>query len=116
MASHALAIALFTVLTQVLLRRDVPYSAVATVFPLGLLTMMLPISPSGLGVGHVAFKRLFEAIGLAGGATVFNVYLLGQITPCLLGVFWFLSLRRGGKLPTQTEMPEAASALSPIHE
>lgn len=99
MAAHALGMAFFTALTRALLERDVPYAAVATVFPLGVLTLVLPISPSGLGVGHVAFKRLFEAIGLAGGATVFNVYLLGQITPCLFGVFWFLSLRRAGALP-----------------
>lgn len=101
MASHGLCMAFFTVLTEALLQREVPYSSVATVFPLGLLTLVLPISPSGLGVGHLAFKRLFEAIGLSGGATVFNVYLLGQITPCLLGVFWFLSLRRRGELPTE---------------
>jgi uncharacterized protein (TIRG00374 family) len=107
MTYHALLMGFFTVLTQALLQRDVPYSAVATVFPLGLLTLMLPISPSGLGVGHVAFKRLFEAIGLAGGATVFNVYLLGQILPCLLGIFWFLSLKRRGELPTEMP-PEAA--------
>lgn len=106
-AYHALLMGFFTVLTRALIERDVPYSAVATVFPLGLLTLLLPISPSGLGVGHVAFKRLFEAIGLAGGATVFNVYLLGQIVPCLLGVFWFLSLRRRGELPTE---------LPPTHE
>ena len=105
MTFHAASIALFTVLTGTILERDVPYSAVATVFPLGLLSMMLPISPAGLGVGHVAFKRLFEAIGLSGGASVFNVYLLGQMVPCLLGVFPFLSLRRRGELPT--EIPAA---------
>ncbi|MBX3204156.1 MAG: flippase-like domain-containing protein [Labilithrix sp.] len=107
MAFHGLGMAFFTVLTQALLERDVPYSSVATVFPLGLLTLVLPISPSGLGVGHVAFKRLFEAIGLAGGATVFNVYLLGQIVPCLLGVFPFLSLRRRGELPSADASPTA---------
>lgn len=109
MSYHAMLMGFFTLLTQALLQRDVPYSAVATVFPLGLLTLMLPISPSGLGVGHVAFKRLFEAIGLSGGATVFNVYLLGQILPCLLGVFWFLSLKRKGELPTEVpQEPQAA--------
>jgi uncharacterized protein (TIRG00374 family) len=100
MAYHAASIALFTVLTKAVLVTDVPYSAIATVFPLGLLTMMLPISPAGLGVGHLAFKRLFDAIGLAGGASVFNVYLLGTLAPCLLGVFPFLSLKRSGELPT----------------
>lgn len=100
MTFHVLAMGYFTMLTQIILERDVPYASVATVFALGLLSLMLPISPSGLGVGHVAFKRLFEAIGLAGGASIFNVYLLGQITPSLLGVFPFLSLRRRGELPT----------------
>jgi uncharacterized protein (TIRG00374 family) len=100
MVYHGFNLLFFTVLTHVILHKDVPFASIATVFPLGLLTMALPISPSGLGVGHVAFKRLFEAIGLAGGATVFNVYLLGQITLCLFGVFPFLSLKRRGELPT----------------
>lgn len=113
MGFHALVMGFFTVLTQVLLQQDVPYSAVASVFPLGLLTVMIPISPSGLGVGHVAFKRLFEAIGLAGGATVFNVYLLGQIAPCLLGVFPFLALRRQGELPTEAPEDAIASDAAP---
>jgi len=63
--------------------------------------MILPISPAGLGVGHVAFDRLFSMIGLHDGATVFNVYLIGQLTPCLLGVIPYLALRRTGKLPTE---------------
>lgn len=99
MGFHATGIALFTVLTQVITHQDVTYSAVATVFPLGLLTIVLPISPAGLGVGHVAFDRLFAAIGLSGGATVFNVYIIGQMAPCLLGVFPYLTLKRSGALP-----------------
>jgi glycosyltransferase 2 family protein len=101
MVFHAGAMGYFTILTRAVLETDTPLSAIATVFPLGLLSLMLPISPAGLGVGHVAFKRLFEAIGLAGGASVFNVYLLGQLAPCLLGVFPFLGLRRRGELPPE---------------
>jgi uncharacterized protein (TIRG00374 family) len=112
MTFHAAGIGFFTILTKALLERDVPYSAVATVFPLGMLSLMLPISPSGLGVGHVAFKRLFEAIGLTGGATVFNVYLLGTIVPCLLGVFPFLGLKRRGELPTEVAQPKTADQAS----
>lgn len=107
MSFHALCMAFFTVLTEALLHSTISYSAVATVFPLGLLSLLLPISPSGLGVGHYAFERLFAAIGLSGGATVFNVYLLGQILPCLVGVFWFLSLKRSGELPA--EMPSESA-------
>jgi uncharacterized protein (TIRG00374 family) len=99
MIFHAGGIAFFTIVTKAIVQKDVPYSSIATVFPLGLLTLLLPISPAGVGVGHVAFKRLFEQIGLSGGATVFNVYLFGQMAPCLLGVFPFLSLKRRGELP-----------------
>ena len=105
MGFHAGSIAYFTLLTQAIVDKSVPYSAVATVFPLGLLTLLLPISPGGLGVGHVAFKRLFETIGVAGGATVFNVYLLGQMAPSLIGVFPFLAMRRRGDIPTEAEVP-----------
>jgi uncharacterized membrane protein YbhN (UPF0104 family) len=112
MAVHAAAMGLFTVLTRAILDRDVAYSAVATIFPLGILTMVLPVSPAGLGVGHVAFDRLFSAIGLTSGATIFNVYLLGQITPCLLGVFPYLALKKRGAMPTAAEA-EAAGIPSP---
>jgi hypothetical protein len=99
MAMHALGMALFTSLTEAITGQDVPYSSVASVFPLGVLTMILPISPAGVGVGHVAFDRLFSAIGLSGGANVFNVFLIGQIAPGLLGVFPYLALKRSGDLP-----------------
>jgi len=101
MAVHCGTMGFFTVLTRVITETDVPFSSIATVFPLGILTMILPISPAGLGVGHVAFDRLFSMIGLHDGATVFNVYLIGQLTPCLLGVIPYLALRRTGKLPTE---------------
>jgi uncharacterized protein (TIRG00374 family) len=100
MLAHAATMAFFTVLTRVLLSEDVPFSSVATVYPLGILTMILPISPAGLGVGHIAFDRLFAMIGLHDGATVFNVYLIGQLAPCLIGVIPYLALKRTGKLPT----------------
>ncbi|AKU96300.1 hypothetical protein AKJ09_02964 [Labilithrix luteola] len=109
MAQHAFAIGLFTVLTRVVTDQDVAYSAVATVFPLGLLTLILPISPGGLGVGHVAFDRLFAAIGLRGGATVFNVYLLGQMVPSLLGAIPYLALRRKGELPANEPVEQPAA-------
>ena len=102
MLFHVGGIGLFTALARaILVQEDLSYFAVATVFPLGLLSLLLPISPAGLGVGHIAFKRLFEAIGIEGGATVFNVYALGQNTPALLGVFPFLSFRKRKELPTE---------------
>lgn len=103
MTMHAAAMTYFLLLARGVTGQPVPFGAVATVFPLGMLTLVLPIAPSGLGVGHVAFDRLFAMIGLTGGATVFNLYLLSQIALCLLGVFPYLALRRHGSLPTAEE-------------
>lgn len=103
MAAHAGTMAFFTVLTRVITSQEVPFASVATVYPLGILTMMVPISPAGLGVGHVAFERLFESIGVHGGATIFNVYLIGALAPCLLGAFPYLALKRSGQLPAASE-------------
>lgn len=94
MAYHAGVMGYFTLLTSAVTGQEASYSTIATVFPLGLLTIVLPISPAGVGVGHVAFDRLFTAIGLSGGANVFNVFIIGQMAPALLGVFAYLALKR----------------------
>ena len=99
MATHATAIAWVTVLTRAATGQDASFPAIATVFPLGLLTVVIPVSPAGMGVGHVAFDRLYAAIGLTGGATVFNMFILGQMVPCLFGVIPYLLLKRAGDLP-----------------
>ena len=101
MTLHALSMGFFTVLAVAITARDVSFSAVASIFPLGILTIVVPISPGGIGVGHVAFDRLFAMIGVAGGASVFNAYLIGQVSPSLLGVFPYLALRRSNALPTE---------------
>lgn len=100
MIAHAAAIGYFTVLARAITGTDVSFSTVATVFPLGILTVLVPISPSGMGVGHVAFDRLFAIVGVTGGATIFNVYVLGQLVPNLIGVVPYLSLKRRGEIPT----------------
>jgi glycosyltransferase 2 family protein len=99
MATHATAIAWVTILTRAATGQDASFGAIATVFPLGLLTVVIPVSPAGMGVGHVAFDRLYAAIGLTGGATIFNIFILGQMVPCLFGVIPYLLLKRSGDLP-----------------
>lgn len=102
---HALGIGFFTILVRALAGHDVGFGEMSTIYPLGILTLILPISPSGLGVGHVAFDKLFDAIGLSGGATVFNVYLLGTIVPYLAGFIPYLALKRE---PLEEPKPEIA--------
>jgi uncharacterized protein (TIRG00374 family) len=58
----------------------------ATIYPIGLLATALPLAPGGMGVGHLAFDRLYSLVGWHGGSNVFNVMILGQLALNLLGV------------------------------
>ncbi len=105
MTLHAMSMAFFTVLAVAITAQDVSYSATASIFPLGILTIVVPISPGGIGVGHAAFDKLFAMIGVTGGASVFNAYLVAQVLPSLLGVFPYLALRRSNALPPEATRP-----------
>ena len=93
---HAISMGYFTLLARYISTSSVSYGDVATVFPLGLLTIVLPISPAGFGVGHLAFDKLFAMVGLDGGATIFNVFLIGQIAGGVTGFLPYLTLKREG--------------------
>jgi uncharacterized protein (TIRG00374 family) len=102
-AVHIAGMALFTMLAKTVSSHEVSAPLVASVYPLGMLTTALPISTAGIGVGHVAFERLFTLVGLDGGANVFNLFLIGQTAPCLLGVIPYVALRRRSPPPTAVE-------------
>ena len=102
--THLAGIVLFAALASAIISQDVSITSLASVYPLGMLSMVLPISYAGFGVGHVAFDQLFAMIGLTGGATVLNVYLIGQTAPCLFGVVPYLTLKREAPLPTESEL------------
>ena len=112
-ALHLSGLVMFATLGRVLGDDAGSVVDIATVYPLGMLTMMVPISYSGIGVGHVAFERLFALLGMTGGATTFNVFLIGQTAPCLLGVFPYLALRRAAPLPTAAEAEAQAVGGTP---
>ena len=89
--SGAVAYGLF--LTQRLTGQHVDLGVFCTIYPLGVMTTALPLAPGGLGLGHVAFERLFTMVGLTGGANIFNVIVLGQLSLNLLGVIPYLLYR-----------------------
>jgi uncharacterized protein (TIRG00374 family) len=98
MGVHAFLMTFFTFLTGAITSSEVSFIAIASTFPLGLLTVTLPIAPLGLGVGHLAFERLLGAIGIEGGANAFNLFVFGRTVPSLLGVLPYFSLRARGHL------------------
>jgi uncharacterized membrane protein YbhN (UPF0104 family) len=58
--------------------------------PLGLMTLALPVAPSGLGVGHAIFQKLFEFSGIDNGASLFNLYFVVTLLVNLCGVVPYL--------------------------
>lgn len=58
--------------------------------PLGLMTLALPVAPSGLGVGHAIFQKLFEFSGINDGASLFNLYFVVTLAVNVLGFIPYL--------------------------
>jgi uncharacterized protein (TIRG00374 family) len=79
--------------TEQVTGQAVPLNLLALVVPIGSLITAIPISPGGLGVGHAAFERLYALIGIADGANIFNIVILGQMAMNLLGSIPYLFLR-----------------------
>ena len=61
-----------------------------TFIPIGLITVAIPISPQGLGVGHAVFETLFNIYKISNGASLFNIYFLTLIFVCLLGAIPYI--------------------------
>lgn len=61
--------------------------------PLGVVTLALPIAPSGLGVGHAIFQKLFEFSGIDNGASLFNLFFVVNLVVNLFGVIPYLLTR-----------------------
>lgn len=68
-----------------------------TIFPIGMISIAIPISPAGLGVGHFVFEELFALLGFKNGANLFNIYFIILIMTNLTGVIPYL-LHSGKKV------------------
>jgi uncharacterized protein (TIRG00374 family) len=73
---------------------------------LGMLANAIPLTPGGLGVGEVAFDRLFAIAGYAGGSLLILTWRFAQLPLCLVGFILYCVGFRGVR-PT-TESPRQA--------
>jgi uncharacterized protein (TIRG00374 family) len=80
----------FDMITAGVTGQTVDFQVMTAIFAIGLLTAILPITPSGIGVGHYIFDLLFRSFGLVGGADVFNFFLILTTFFSLVGVVPFL--------------------------
>lgn len=90
---------------------QVKLSSLASVFPLGILTTSVPLAPGGLGVGHVAFERLYNLIGLTQGANVFNLFAISQLGFNLLGIFPYFRMKTESNTKTEIHYQQVKQEL-----
>lgn len=80
----------FWVLTRPFHATPLPLPWILALYPLGELTVVLPVAPVGIGVGHAAFQALFSLLGEPGGANLFNLDLVVTVAVNLLGAVPFV--------------------------
>jgi len=64
------------------------------VCPLVFISLALPVSPGGIGVGETAAAFLFAAFGISSGAMIMVMYRLMNICLKLPGVYFLVSYRK----------------------
>lgn len=73
------------------LPQDVEIIKVLCLVPIGLISLVLPLAPAGMGVSHFFFEHLFEYANVPGGASFFNIFFCYQILVNLLGIIPYLA-------------------------
>ena len=78
---------------------DIPWWAFAILVPFGMLAIIVPIAPAGLGVGQMAFYYLFEKVVQEGEFAVLAITFLqvSQFIIGLLGGVVFVLYKKGEK-------------------
>jgi uncharacterized membrane protein YbhN (UPF0104 family) len=88
--AHLCGIGAFIVINKNFLAPHVDFRLLFSVIPIGQTSAALPISPGGLGVGHIVFDRLFSFIHQAQGASLFNLSWMMIFCTNLLGLIPYL--------------------------
>ena len=68
---------------------------------IGMISTAIPISPGGIGIGHAAFKAVYELLGVREGADLFNLYVVLQFSIYIWGFVPYLFMREKGKAFSQ---------------
>jgi uncharacterized protein (TIRG00374 family) len=93
-AGNALTITSFLLLGAVVGESHLRAVDYFCLVPLGLFVAAIPISPGGIGVGHLGFYSLFEMAGSRLGAEIFSLFILVRFVSSLPGLFFFLRTRQ----------------------
>lgn len=94
MLNHSIVFGSFLLFIIPFLPLDASIFSIFTILPIGFIGSALPISPGGLGVGHVLFDNLFKLVQVYNGASLYNLYFVGNILVCLIGLIPYLFERK----------------------
>ncbi len=97
-ASQGALITAFWAFSSPFLPESASFLNMITVIPIGLIGAAMPITPAGLGVGHLLFENLFKMVNIDNGASLFNLTFLGSVAVCLLGVIPYILLKKPEKV------------------
>lgn len=89
-----IGVLVFWVLIRPFVSEKMDFLQALAMIPLGLMTLALPVAPSGLGVGHAIFQKLFELSSIDNGASLFNLYFVLTLSVNLMGAIPYLLHRR----------------------
>jgi len=89
-AVQSLNIFAFWIITHPFYANELSFTYLFTFIPTGLIAVAIPISPSGIGVGHLVFDKLFNYINISNGASLFNLYFICAFFVNFLGVIPYL--------------------------
>ena len=88
---------IFFLITNSISTIEINFIDSITIVPIGFVSLMVPITPSGLGVGHIAYEILYQQVGVNGGSNIFNLYIFAQLIIFLIVGSIFYLLNKGVK-------------------
>lgn len=95
---HVTSIFSFWIITSPFYSTNLPLGYAFTVIPVGLIATAIPLSPGGLGVGHVLFANLFSFVNIQNGASLFNLFFLCNFINNSLGLIPYVLIGKEKKL------------------
>ncbi|MCO4792474.1 MAG: flippase-like domain-containing protein [Bacteriovoracaceae bacterium] len=103
--------ALYTV-SYPFIEGSLPLAYAFTFIPIGFIAVAIPISPAGLGVGHMAFDSLFGYFNISGGANFFNLYFISLV---FINLFGFIPYILSGRKHSLKEAEEFGQEVTPTN-
>jgi len=104
MCSQTAQITAYWVLLSPFMEGELPMHLAFSIMPIGLLVTSIPITPWGIGIGHLTYAFLFSRLNVANGASLANLIIISLALVSLTGVIPYFLVRVKAK-----PVPESGS-------